>query len=165
VSILEEIGAIEPGYRHVAKVIHPAPAVAAGGGLLKWYDIAEGDRPIPRHIAALAREGLEAAAPATTLAGELGFAILHRCGESFYFLLIASWRNENELWETVWAKPGDAEPAFAPWPAEGPHRPAFCVWELRAVCHEQGAWSRYLRSPRDATARREYLEDTYTGSA
>ena len=39
--------------------------------------------------------------------GELGFVVLHRCGESFYFLLVCTWRNENELWETVWAKDGD----------------------------------------------------------
>ncbi len=37
-------------------------------------------------------------------------------------------------------------------------RPAFCVWELGAVCHEQDAWSRYLLSERDADARRAYLE-------
>ena len=43
------------------------------------------------------------------------------------------------------------------------HHPTFCVWELRAVCHEQGAWSRYLRSSRDAIAKKEYLRDTYTG--
>ena len=34
-------------------------------------------------------------------------SILHRCGEDFYFLLVCTWRNENELWETVWAKNGD----------------------------------------------------------
>jgi hypothetical protein len=164
-SALDEVGLIKPGYRHVPKVIHPAPAITAAGGVLKWYDIAEGDKPIPREIAALAREGLQEAVTGQALAGELGFAILHRCGEGFYFLLIASWRNENELWETVWAKAGEDQAAFAPWPVDGPHRPTFCVWELRAVCHEQGAWSRYLRSPRDATARQEYLKDTYTGSA
>jgi hypothetical protein len=164
-STLDEVGLIKPEYRHLPKVIHPAPAVTAAGGVVKWYDIAQGDKPIPREIGALAREGLHEAMTGEALAGELGFVILHRCGESFYFLLIASWRNENELWETVWAKAGEHEPAFGPWTVDGPHRPAFCVWELRAVCHEQGAWSRYLRSPRDAAARQEYLKDTYTGSA
>ena len=72
--------------------------------------------------------------------------ILHRCGESFYFLLVSTWRNDNELWETVWAKDGDDELGFQPWPIEGTHRPTFCVWELGAVWHEQQAWSRYLRS-------------------
>ena len=90
--------------------------------------------------------------------------ILHRCGEDFYFLLVCTWRNENELWETVWAKDGDERRFFHPWPVEGAHRPTFCVWELGAVCHERQAWSRFLRSSRDAVAKKEYLEDTYTGS-
>ena len=105
-----------------------------------------------------------AAAEGDALAGELGFVILHRCGESFYFLLVSTWRNENELWETVWAKAGEDEPAFAPWPAEGAP-PDVLRLGAAAVCHEQGAWSRYLRSTRDAVAKKEYLKDTYTGLA
>ena len=101
------------------------------------------------------RDGVEEGA--LELAGEVGFAILHRCGEDFYFLLVCTWRNENELWETVWAKDGDDDPAFRPWPAEGTHRPTFCVWELGVVWHEQGAWSRYLRSRRDEGALLAYL--------
>jgi hypothetical protein len=97
------------------------------------------------------------------LSGDLGFAILHRCGDSFYFLLVSTWRNDNELWQTVWAKPGPGDPEFAPWPLEGSHRPTFSVWELGAVCHEQRAWSRYLCSPRDASARQEYLLDSFDG--
>ena len=48
-------------------------------------------------------------------------------------------------------------PAFRPWQLEGTHRPTYCVWELGPVWHEQGAWSRYLRSNRDAAARQAYL--------
>jgi hypothetical protein len=165
-SALEAVGAIREDYRHVPKVVHPAPVVEAGGALLKWYDIAEGERPVPREVKALAGEGLDAIAEEQALAGELGFVILHRCGESFYFLIVTTWRNENEAWTTVWVKSGDDEPAFRPWPLDGGgHHPAFCVWELRAVCHESGAWGRYLRSGRDALAKREYLGDAYTGSA
>ena len=32
------------------------------------------------------------------------------------------------------------------------------------VCHEQRAWTRYLRSERDRDARRAYLEDGFDGS-
>ena len=164
-SQLDEVGVIPAGYRHVSKVIHSSAAVEAAGGMLKWYEIAEGDRPVPRSVAALARAAVQEAMTGETLAGELGFVILHRCGEGFYFLLMTSWRNENELWETVWAKTGEDAPAFEPWLVEGAHRPTFCVWELRAVCHEQGAWTRYLRSARDADAKQHYLEDTYSGFA
>jgi hypothetical protein len=97
------------------------------------------------------------------LSGELGFVVLHRCGQSFYFLLVATWRNDNEVWQTVWAKDGDEEPAFRPWLVEGTHRPTFCVWELGAVWHEQQAWSRYLRSRRDEPARQAYLRSSYEG--
>jgi hypothetical protein len=162
-SPLDTAGAVKPGYEHVSKLIQPGPPVAVSGGLLKWYDIATAGKAIPVDVAALAREALELAVP--RLDGELGFVILHRCGESFYFLLISTWRNENELWETVWAKPGEHEPAFGPWPLATGHHPTFCVWELRAVCHEQAAWSRYLRSPRRANDMDAYLADRYEGPA
>jgi len=75
-----------------------------------------------------------------------------------------TWRNDNELWETVWAKKGDEQPAFGPWPVEGTHRPTFCVWELGAVWHEQQTWSEYLRSERDEAAKQAYLQDSYAGT-
>ena len=137
----------------------PAPCLEVGDTTLKWYDLAPADAPVPAEIRELARRDLQAAAEDDTLglSGELGFVILHRCGESFYFLLVCTWRNDNELWETVWAKDGDDDPAFRPWSLEGTHRPTFCVWELGAVWHEQVAWSKYLRSCRDAAARQAYL--------
>ncbi len=114
---------------------------------LKWYDIATPDAPIPAEIGDLARECLvdEIMGGAIELEG-LGFVILHRCGEGFYFLLACTWAGNNELWETVWAKDGDADPTFRPWPLARGHHPTFCVWELGAVWHEQQAWSRFLRS-------------------
>ena len=158
------MNAVQAGYQHLTKAIAPAPAIEVGGSALKWYDIAPADEPVPGPIRALARGSLRGAADsgAIPLDDDLGFVILHRCGQSFYFLLVSTWRNDNELWETVWAKDGDAS-GFHPWPLEGPHRPTFCVWELRAVCHEQQAWSRFLRSERDAEAQDAYLSDSYAG--
>ena len=154
------------GYRHVAKHVTPAPAVALGDAVLKWYDVAPEDAPVPPELQDAAREALQAAAAsgALGLSGDLGFVILHRCGEAFYFLLVSTWRNDNELWETVWAREGDAQPEFRPWPVEGTHRPTFCVWELGAVCHERLAWSRFLRSRRDEAATQAYLADSYEGT-
>ena len=93
----------------------------------------------------------------------LGFVILHRCGAGFHFLLVSTWQNDNELWETVWAKDGDDDPEFHPWPLDGSHRPTFCVWELGAVAHERLAWSQLppLRPGREA--RRDYLRDAFEG--
>jgi len=158
-------GHVDPGYRHVSKLIQPAPELAVGDSLLKWYDIAPADARVPDDIRDLARAALSEAVTsgAIELSRDLGFAILHRCGESFYFLLVSTWRNENELWETVWAKNGDDEPSFRPWPFPETHRGTFCVWELGAVWHEQQAWSRYLRSERDEAARAGYIRDSFTG--
>lgn len=152
-------------YLHIAKLIDPAPTIALGDATLKWYDIAPEAEPVPAEIRQLARDRLEQAEASGELdfSGDVGFVILHRCGESFYFLIASTWRNDNELWETVWAKPSDDENAFEPWLVEGTHRPTFCVWELGAVWHEQQAWSRYLRSERDDSAQQAYLQDSYEG--
>jgi hypothetical protein len=160
------VSQVRTEYQHISKLIEPAPSLDVGGATLKWYDIAPEDAPVPAEIRELARDALQEASSsgALDLAGELGFAILHRCGESFYFLLISTWRNDNELWETVWAKNGDGEAAFSPWPVEGTHRPTFCVWELGAVWHEQQAWSEYLRSERDGAAQQAYLADAFEGA-
>ena len=163
-SAVEEIG-VTPGYEHTSKIVSPENGLTLGDAALKWYDIAPAEAPVPLAIRALARRNLRdgSKSGALALSGELGFVILHRCGESFYFLLVATWRNDNELWETVWAKDGEGAIAFRPWPIEGTHRPTFCVWELGAVWHEQQAWSRYLRAPRDEATRRTYLRDSFAG--
>lgn len=156
---------VRPDYEHVPKVARTGQSLALGDTVLKWCEIAPEDAPVPPVIADLARLGLVDAARLgeLRLGGSLGFVILHRCGESFYFLLVCTWQNENELWETVWAKDGDDDPEFHPWPLEGSHRPTFCVWELGTVAYEREAWSRFLRSPRDRDARLEYLRDVREG--
>lgn len=150
--------------RHDAKVATPQPSIMLGESVLKWYDIARPETPVPIAVRALARRCLRDAVKQGTLAlgDELGFVILHRCERDFYFLLVSAWRNENELWESVWAK-GEAAVLFRPWSTEGTHRPTFCVWELGTVAHERVAWTTYLRSARDDAARRSYLRDCYDG--
>ncbi len=159
------MSAVSTEYRHVSKEIEPAPAITLRQTVLKWYDIAPADEPVPSDILVLARGTLHVAAEtgALDLEDELGFVILHRCGASFYFLIVCTWRNENEVWSTVLAKDGEDEHAFRPWLAGGTHRPTFCVWELGAVWHEQQAWSRFLRSDRGEADRQAYLRDTYRG--
>ena len=153
-------------YRHAAKLARPGGSLTLAGAELKWYEVAPPETPAPDAIRTLARDHLAGVAERGELAieGELGFCILHRCGRGFYFLILCTWRNQNEVWETVWAKDGDADPAFRPWPAAGPHRPSFCVWELGVVCHESRAWSRFLCSDRGAEARAAYLADGFDGS-
>lgn len=166
-TLLERNGlAVHSDNRHDAKLARTGQSVALGDALLKWYEIAPADAPVEPSVSDLARLGLADAARLgeLRLGGTLGFVILHRCGEDFHFLLVCTWQNENELWETVWAKDGDGDPGFHPWPLEGSHRPTFCVWELGAVAHEREAWARFLRSPRDRDARLDYLRDAYEGT-
>jgi len=163
VSALEQV-AVDDEYRHHPKFASPCATLTLGATVLKWYEVAPADAPVPLVVRALARRCLRDATKrgALRLGGDFGFVVLHRCGEDFYFLLVTSWQNDNELWETVYAKDG-ADAFFKPWIVQGTHRPTFCVWELGAVCHERRAWIEYLRSPRDAAARRAYLASTYEG--
>jgi hypothetical protein len=152
-------------YRHGLKLVRPASSVALGEAVLKWYDIAPPDEADTDEVRALARRGLAEATRLgeLRLGATLGFVILHRCTDGFHFLLVSTWQNDNELWETVWAKDGEDDPEFHPWPLEGSHRPTYCVWELGAVAHERLAWSEYLLSDRDEAARRAYLRDAFEG--
>jgi hypothetical protein len=162
---LENLGNVTSDYRHASKFIKPAPGIALSEAYLKWYDIARPEAGVPGDIAAMARNYLqdEASSQNLSLGDALGFVILHRCGDAFYFLIVCTWRNDNEIWETVYAKVSEEDPGFRPFPTEGPHRPTYCVWELGAVWHEKLAWSRYLNSPRDADAKQLYLQDSYEG--
>lgn len=156
---------VVPGYQHFEKFITPQPAVRIAGRDIKWYDIAVKDAPISSQVHTMAIKFLEGEAEYGELdqLGDLGFVILHRCGNDFYFLLLNSWRNENELWETTYAKRNADEEYFALFPRSGSHKPAFCVWEMDAVMHEQKAWRRFLCSNRDKAAVRSYLADQYSG--
>jgi hypothetical protein len=160
-------GNVAPSYVHYDKFIEPADRIELSGGSLKWYDLARRETPIPSEIRLLARAYLERESAAGRLQdlGQLGFVILHRCGAGFYFLLVSTWHNENELWESVYAKDGEKQPDFQPFRFQGLHRGTFCVWELAAVWHEQQAWKRFLLSARDEPARQAYLKDCYEGPA
>ena len=158
---------VSPDYRHVTKSIAPGAVLELGRyATLKWYDIAAPGAPVPAEIGDLARQCLtdEVMGGAIELEG-LGFVILHRCGDGFYFLIVGTWRNSNELWETVFYKDGDKMADFAPWPREGAHIPMLCVWELVPAWHERQAWVRFLASPRDEASARIWLGDRYAGPA
>jgi hypothetical protein len=160
--ILETDSGIDPGYQHAPKRVTPGEPLEPAGAVLKWYALSPEDRPVPDGVARLARNHL---LKTPLEARGLGFVILHRCGNDFYFLLLSTWRGSNEIWETVFYKDGDAMPDFAPFPRDGAHKPCFCVWELAAVWHEKQAWERFLTSARDEAAAQAWLEDRYAGPA
>ena len=48
---------VRTDYRHISKLIRPAPAITLDDAVLKWYDIAPADEPVPlRRSGAGARE-------------------------------------------------------------------------------------------------------------
>ena len=161
-----DLGAVPAEYVHVPKLVAPGPAVIRPDTHLKWYDIARPDSGTPDAVRAEARTylGARLAGRELDISGELGFVILHRCGESFYFLIVCTWRHQNEMWQTVYARDTAVDAAFAPVPASG-HRAVICVWEAAAVMHEHQAWARFLRSDRGPDATLRYVSDQFAGSA
>jgi hypothetical protein len=157
------VSSADTAYRHYAKLATPDGDMALGDARLKFYRLAPEEKPVPEAIAVDARAFLPGA---LDLSDERGFVILHRCGESFYFLLASVWRGSNELWEAVFYRDegmtGFArfEPAY---PDAGP-RPTFCVWELAVVAAESGAWARFLGSPRSAADEQAWLTDRFGGT-
>ena len=156
---------VDPQYRHGPKQATAGEPLDLEGVSLKWYEVFRAEQKVPATIRALAREALVAG----SLAGELeakglGFVILHRCGEGFYFLIVSTWNGSNELWETVYYKHGDAMPAFAVFPRDGAHKPVYCVWEFGVVAHEMQAWTRFLGTARDEAAARAYMSDRFAGA-
>jgi hypothetical protein len=160
--ILETASGIDTGYRHAPKRVTPGEPLELPGAVLKWYGLHPEDRPVPEEVTRLARARLSTA---PLEARGLGFVLLHRCGEAFYFLIVCTWRNSNELWETVFYKDGDAMADFELFPRDGAHKPTFCVWELVPVWHEQQAWVRFLVSSRDEAAAEAWLGDRFAGPA
>lgn len=160
---IAEVGNVPAEYRHHPKTITPGDGLVLPEAHLKWYEVRHEDATVPDEVREDARAFLrtEADAGRLEISGELGFAILHLCGESFYFLIVCTWRNVNEMWESVYTSDGGG---FQP-VVQGPHMEVICVWELGVVMHEQQAWTRYLYSARDEPAKLAYLADRLTGSA
>jgi hypothetical protein len=164
VIVKEELDGVVEGYRHYQKRISPSLDFETPAIHLKWYDIAFTTAPISPELSAEARGFLLAEIDSRRFAAgdELGFVILHDCGD-VVFLLVSTWRNSNELWETVYLKQADNGGGFEPLHHADQHKPVFCVWEMGAVAHEAQAWSRYLASERDHDARETYFFDMYAG--
>jgi hypothetical protein len=153
---------VPAGYQHQPKWVASGAVIEPPGATLKWYVLYSQRQPVPEAIVNLARTRVTT----TPLeARGLGFVILHRCEEDFYFLIVCTWRNSNELWQTVLYKDGEAMPGFEIFPREAPHKPTSCVWELVPIGHEQQAWLRFLATVRDVRAAQAWLHDVYTGPA
>lgn len=144
---------VDPGHRHHQKQARSGEPLDLGTSTLKWYEVAAPAASIAANLTDSARAFVagEVQDEGLTLDGDHGFVILHRCGDSFYFLLVSVWRGSNELWEAVYYR-DEAKSSFARFDPAYPDttmlRPTFCVWELGVIVHEAEAWSRFLQSSR-----------------
>ena len=98
-------------------------SIAAGAGArarrlatLKWYEIATPDAPVPADIRDLARRGLvDEVMVELSSSTALGFVILHRCGEGFYFLLASRGPATTSSGRRSGRRTAMTIPTFRPW--------------------------------------------------
>lgn len=157
-----------PDFAHYDKFVEPDENISFENTILKWYNLAKPGEPVSNEVGDLARDFLEREFKGGNLNnfGKLGFVILHRCGDDFYFLLANSWKNGNELWESVYAKSDSEQEDFQPFSFENSiHCGTFCIWELAAVWHEQRAWKHFLLSAKIGKDESDYLQSKYRGEA
>lgn len=162
-AYLHSLEQVASNYRHRQKQVTPGQALATESLYLKWYDVAYEDTLITADQVEEARSLLftELETGALALRNELGFVVHHQC-TSAYILYVCTWRNENEIWETLYVKDLAQDGAFQMLQRDAT-TPTFCVWVLGPVWHEQQAWTRYLYSQRDDAAKYAYTQDQMTG--
>jgi hypothetical protein len=160
---LNNYGNIVPeGYEYYEKIFTPDEDLSLPTAYLKWYNLYPENKPITPEQVAEAQAYLATAVAQLNLKGELGFVILHRAG-AYLLLMLMTWRNTNEIWESAWFKQVDTAEEYQPNTSENSHRGTYCVWELGAVWHERDAWVRFIKSKRDDAAKLAYINDKYTG--
>lgn len=171
-------------YRHYEKTVYGHGVIQSTHNRLKWYDIARGRKPIDPEIRDLAQDFLarQTASVGLPAVQELGFVLLHKCGQNFYFLGLCTWRENNELWKTQFYFDAGKMEDFALYPPKGSHhnhppqdhppqdyppqdywhKDTFCIWELNVVSYETQAWTKYLRSERTDQNADAYLAANYS---
>jgi hypothetical protein len=155
---------VPEGYQYYEKLVRPGEALSLPNAYLKWYDLYAPDIEITQEQVEESRAFLEAevAGGRLKLEGELGFVILHRV-ESGLLLLLTTWRNTNEMWESVFFREVGQVGTYSPIVFKDSHKGTYCVWELGVIWHERNAWVRFLSSKRDVEAKLEYLNDRFIG--
>ncbi|MBC8074547.1 MAG: hypothetical protein H7Y32_00600 [Chloroflexales bacterium] len=160
---LAHVGNVVPeGYEYREKRVTPGADLSLATAYLKWYDICLPEVEITPEQDAESRAFVTAEVSRLPLAGDLGFVLLHRAGPVL-LLLISTWRNTNEVWESVYVKDAAQPAGYASLAFEGAHRGTFCVWELPVVWHERQAWVHFLSSNRDDAAKWAYITNRFAG--
>ena len=160
---LEQFGNVAPeGYRYYEKIAAARDDLSLPRAYLKWYDLYPAEDEITPEQRAACQSFVAEQAEMLKLDHELGFVILHRAGQ-YLLLLLTTWRNTNEMWESVYVKDLTQAGGYVPNAFTNEHRGTYCVWELGIVWHERDAWVRYLSSERDNAAKLAYINDRFAG--
>ena len=162
---ISELGNIIPEeYKYYKKKITPGSLLHLPGASLKWYELYPSGFEITRKQAIEARAFLESEAKKgrLKLESELGFTIMHRAGD-YLLMLLCTWRNTNEVWESIYLKNTDHTASYTALKFDDNHKGTYCVWELGIVWHERNAWVRYMESARDDVSKQAYLNDQFSG--
>lgn len=142
-----------------SKYASPKGVFTVGKTRFKWYHLAKDLENIVQEDIDSAKTCIENAAESFQNRDDLGFVIMHRCGEN-YLLLVCTWRSENELWESVYY---DGSGTFEVWDRNKIHLPTYCVWEMGIVYYESKAWKQFLGTDREESSRQDYLNDFFEG--
>ena len=142
-----------------SKYASPKGIFVPGKTRFKWYDLAEDPSVVSAQDIINAKTCIQNAEENFQNKDDLGFVIMHRCGEH-YLLLVCTWRSENELWESVYY---NGSGKFEVWDRNTIHLPTYCVWEMGIVYHESGAWKKFLGTGRTEVDQQNYLDDFFEG--
>ncbi len=165
ISKLHEIGNVIPeGYKYYEKNAEPGEPLILNEACFKWYNLFPPKTFINQEEIFETREFIkdEVKSGRLKLDNELGFVILHRAGD-YLLLLITTWRNTNEMWESIYLKKSDQPENYTQLKFENDHKGTYCVWELGIVWHERNAWLSFINSKRDEEAKLAYLNNLFSG--
>ena len=142
-----------------SKYAYPKGIFTVGKTRFKWYNLAKDPAEVSSQDIHHAKVCIENAQEHFQNIDDLGFVIMHRCGEN-YLLLVCTWRSENELWESVYY---NGSGNFEVWDRNKTHLPTYCVWEMGIVYHESQAWKKHLGTARYESHKVEYLNNFFEG--
>jgi hypothetical protein len=159
------LGNIVPeGYTYNKKRIEPGSQLNISSASFKWYNLYPGESFITAGQVEESKKYIENEVESGKLKfeNEIGFVILHRAGE-YLLLLITTWRNTNEMWESVYYKKAADNEAYRQIKFKTDHKGTYCVWELGIVWHERNAWVKFINSQRDSESKLNYMNDLFSG--
>ncbi len=164
-SNLSEIGNVIPeDYNYYEKKVESGELLILPEACFKWYNLFPIKNEINQEQVFETREFIkeEINSGRLKLDKEIGFVILHRAGD-YLLLLITTWRNTNEMWESVYYKRVEQSDNYKQMEFKNNHKGTYCVWELSIVWHERNAWLKFIQSKHNEEAKLKYLNELFSG--